>query len=77
MMITTLDKLAPGRSGVITEVGGQGTLRLRLLDMGLIPRTAVTVTKKAPMGDPIEIFIRGYSLTIRIADAMNIRISVE
>ncbi len=76
-MITTLDKLAPGKSGVITEVGGQGMLRLRLLDMGLIPRTTVTVTKKAPMGDPIEIFIRGYSLTIRIADAMNIKLEAD
>lgn len=73
----TLDKLAPGKSGTITSVGGEGTLRLRLLDMGLIPKTAVRVTKKAPMGDPIEIFVRGYSLTIRVAEAANITVTPD
>lgn len=71
----TLDKLKIGSSAVIKTVGGQGALRLRLLDMGLIPRTKVTMRKIAPMGDPIEINVRGYELTLRIEDAMNIEIT--
>ena len=70
----TLDKLAPGKSAKITSVGGEGTLRLRLLDMGLTPKTVVKIIKVAPMGDPIELFLRGYSLTIRLDDAKNISI---
>lgn len=70
----TLDKLPIGRTAKIISVGGEGALRLRLLDMGLIPKTAVKITKVAPMGDPIELFIRGYSLTIRLDDAKKIEI---
>ncbi|MBO5448764.1 MAG: ferrous iron transport protein A [Ruminococcus sp.] len=70
----TLDKLKIGNTAVIRSVGGEGALRLRLLDMGLIPRTKVTMRKIAPMGDPIEITVRGYELTLRVADAMNIEI---
>lgn len=58
-------------------VGGEGTLRCRLLDMGLIPKTAVEVRKVAPMGDPIEIRIRGYELTIRREDAAKIEVKPE
>ena len=65
----TLDKLAVGSSAVIRSVGGSGALRCRLLDMGLIPRTQVTLQKIAPMGDPIEIRVRGYELTLRLEDA--------
>lgn len=70
----TLDKLKIGQSAVITAVGGEGALRCRLLDMGLIPRTRVTLQKAAPMGDPIEIRIRGYELTLRLEDAKNITV---
>ena len=63
-----------GKSAVITAVGGDGALRCRLLDMGIIPRTRVTVCKAAPMGDPIEIHLRGYELTIRLDDAKKIEI---
>ncbi len=70
----TLDKLPLNRKAVITKVGGQGPLRLRLLDMGLIPRTEVLVHKVAPMGDPIEIRLRGYSLTLRLQDARNVEV---
>ena len=69
-----LDLLKPGESGVIKTVGGEGALRLRLLDMGIIPKTKVTLRKIAPMGDPIEIHIRGYELTIRLDDARLIEI---
>lgn len=68
----TLDQLNPGQSGIIETVGGQGALRRRLLDMGLTPRTKVSVRKVAPMGDPIELFLRSYVLTIRRDDAAKI-----
>lgn len=71
----TIDELKPGTKGRITAVGGEGELRLRLLDMGLIPRTEVTLMKVAPMGDPIEIRVRGYELTLRVSDAKNIEVS--
>lgn len=73
----TLNELRPGQSGVITEVGGEGALRCRFLDMGLIPRTKVKLIKTAPMGDPIEIELRGYNLTLRIDDAKKIGILTE
>ncbi len=70
----TLDELKIGREAKITAVNGQGALRDRLLDMGLTPRTEVMVRKVAPMGDPIEITLRGYELTLRIDDAKMIEI---
>ena len=73
----TLDKLSVGESGVISAVGGEGPLRCRLLDMGLIPRTRVTLQKVAPMGDPIEIRVRGYELTLRTEDAKKIEVAPE
>lgn len=70
----TLNELKIGDSGVITAVGGEGALRCRLLDMGLTPRTLVTLQKVAPMGDPIEIHVRGYELTLRVEDARQITV---
>ena len=70
----TLDELSVGHSGVITQVGGEGILRCRLLDMGLIPLTRITVSKIAPMGDPMELQLRGYVLTLRREDARSIEI---
>ncbi len=70
----TLNDLKIGESGIITAVGGEGALRLRLLDMGLIPKTLVRVQKVAPMGDPIQIQIRGYELTLRREDAQRIEV---
>ena len=73
----TLKELPVGQSGMITAVGGEGMLRCRLLDMGLIPNTKVTVQKIAPMGDPMEIRLRGYELTLRLDDAAQIEILPE
>lgn len=70
----TLDELPIGIEAVIMQVGGEGVLRCRLLDMGLIPKTKIMVTKVAPMGDPIELRLRGYTLTIRIEDARSIQV---
>lgn len=72
----TLDKLEIGKTATITAVGGDGALRCRLLDMGLIPKTKVMIRKVAPMGDPIEIHLRGYELTIRISDAKEIEVTL-
>jgi ferrous iron transport protein A len=72
----TLNRLGIGKEAVITKVGGEGVLRCRLLDMGLIPKTKVIITKVAPLGDPIELRIRGYVLTIRKDDAANIEVEV-
>lgn len=66
-----------GRRPVITAVGGEGELRCRLLDMGLIPRTVVSMQKVAPMGDPMEIRLRGYELTLRREDAAKITIEKQ
>lgn len=73
----TLDILPLGQEAVITAVGGGGALRCRLLDMGLIPKTAVRVEKVAPLGDPLELRVRGYTLTLRKEDARNIQVEVR
>ena len=70
----TLDQLKPGQSGFVSAVGGEGPLRLRLLDMGIIPGTRIEVQKVAPMGDPIQLRLRGYELTLRLEDAAKIRL---
>lgn len=71
----TLDKLPLGQQAEIIKVGGLGDLRLRLLDMGLIPKTRVMVHKVAPMGDPMEITLRGYTLSLRRDDARDIEVA--
>lgn len=71
----TLDQVAVGTEVKIIAVGGEGQLRVRLLDMGLIPQTVVRVQKAAPMGDPIEIHLRGYELTLRKKDAARIEVA--
>ena len=73
----TLDLLPIKTKAVITKVGGEGELRCRLLDMGLIPKTVVELRKVAPMGDPIELEIRGYTLTIRKEDAAKIEVTED
>ncbi len=70
----TLDSIKPGQGGVISSIGGQGLLRRRLLDMGLTPNTRVRVRKVAPMGDPIELSLRSYVLTIRKDEAAKIEL---
>ena len=70
----TLKDLKTGKSGRILNIGGERILRRRLLEMGITPKTAVTIKKTAPMGDPIELFLRGYTLTLRLEDAEKITI---
>ena len=70
----TIEDLAPGQSGIIKNVGGSGELRDRLLDMGLTPGTYVQLRKTAPLGDPLQLSIRGYELTLRKSDAARINL---
>ena len=71
----TLKDLELGASGLVTAVGGEGVLRQHFLDMGVIPGAKVTLVKYAPMGDPIELRVHGYELTLRLADAEKIEVS--
>ena len=70
----TLNDLSIGQSAVISSVGGDGALRQHFLDMGVIPGTEVTLIKFAPLGDPMEILLHGYSLSLRLADAEKIMV---
>ena len=73
----TLKELQIGKSAIVEAVGGAGALRQHFLDMGLIPGAEVTLVKLAPMGDPMELFLRGYTLTLRKEDAHNITIEED
>ena len=70
----TLRDLNIGQTARILRVGGEGALRQHMLDMGVIPGTTLRVQKFAPMGDPVQLLIHGYELTIRLSDAQNIDI---
>ena len=76
-MLKRLDEFKIGETGLIKKVEGEGRLRRRLLDMGVTPNTTVYLRKKAPFGDPIEITIRGYELTLRNTEAQLIVLEVE
>ena len=69
-----LNTLKPGQSARITEVGGEGALRQHFLDMGMIPGAEVTMIQLAPLGDPMELRIHGYELTLRLSEAEQIGI---
>ena len=71
----TLNDIEAGKHARVEAVGGEGALRQHLLDMGVIPGVVVKVVKFAPMGDPIEIMIHGYELTLRLSDAENITVT--
>jgi Fe2+ transport system protein FeoA len=73
----TLNELSVGQKAKITKVGGRGSLRIHLLDMGLITGTDVEMRRKAPLGDPIEVRLRGYELTLRNDDARKIEVEVQ
>ena len=68
-MLKTLDRFEIGETGLIQKVGGEGRLRRRLFDMGVTPGAKVYLRKRAPLGDPLEITIRGYELTLRKSEA--------
>ena len=72
-----LSKMEIGESGTIVKVSGEGAIRRRLFDMGVTPRAKVFFRKKAPLGDPIEITLRGYELTLRKAEAAFVEVEIE
>lgn len=77
MKLVSLDKIILEKKAVIRNVGGEGSLRRRLLDLGLTPGTVVMVRKVAPLGDPIEITLRNYELTLRKDEAAQIIVELE
>ncbi|MGC8940361.1 MAG: FeoA family protein [Candidatus Bathyarchaeia archaeon] len=72
-----LSELKPGEKGVITRVVGSGAVKKRLLDMGLVKGTEITMIRKAPIGDPIEFLLRGYNLSLRKMESDNVYVSVK
>lgn len=69
-MVKTLDQFVVGESGIVKSVSGEGKIKRRLFDMGITPGADVKMRKKAPLGDPIEVTLRGYELTLRKAEAL-------
>ncbi len=76
-MLKTLDKFEIGETGQIKKVEGEGRLRRRLFDMGVTPGAVVYLRKKAPLGDPLEVTIRGYELTLRKSEAKLVSLEVK
>ena len=76
-MLKKLDEFKIGETGLIKKVEGEGRLRRRLFDMGVTPGATVYLRKKAPLGDPIEVTIRGYELTLRKNEAALVVLEVE
>ena len=72
-----LSEFAIGQRGVIKAVEGEGRIRRRVFDMGVTPGAEVTLKKKAPLGDPLEVSLRGYELTLRISEAENVVMEVR
>ncbi len=76
-MTKTLEEFVPGEKGVITAVSGEGRIRRRLFVMGVTPGAEVVMRKKAPLGDPIEVTLRGYELTLRKTEAACVVMEVK
>ena len=72
-----LGDFALGERGIIKAVGGEGLVRRRLFDMGITPGAEVVMRKRAPLGDPMEITLRGYELTLRKSEAENVTMEVK
>ncbi|MBP5177643.1 MAG: ferrous iron transport protein A [Clostridia bacterium] len=75
-MLKSLDEFRPGERGVVKSVGGEGKIKRRLFDMGITPGAEITMRKKAPLGDPIEVTLRGYELTLRKTEAACVTMEV-
>ena len=76
MAVKPLSDMEPGQGGMISKVGGSGPIRRRLLDMGLVLQAEIKVERVAPLGDPIEIKIKGYHLSLRKEEAANVYVEV-
>lgn len=76
-MLLKLSRLKVGQHAVVRSVSGEGALRLRLLELGFTPGTSLVLQKRAPFGDPLQIRLRGFDLTLRAADAAWIAVETE
>jgi len=76
-MIKTLRQMKIGESGKIIEVNGQGDVKRRMIDLGIIPGVYILLKKYAPLGDPMEVRVRGYNVALRKSEAENIVVEVE
>lgn len=76
-MEKTLNEFGIGESGVVKSVGGEGRIKRRLFDMGITPGAEIFLRKKAPLGDPIEVTVRGYELTLRKTEAACVNMEVS
>lgn len=76
-MTKTVDRLRSGEKGVVTGLGSTGAVRRHIIDMGITPGAVIIMRKTAPMGDPIEINVRGYELSIRKSEAQDIHVEVS
>ena len=72
----TLDRLSAGQRGIVVHVGGQGAARRRMMDMGLVPGSEVKMVRVAPLGDPVEFEVKGYSLSLRKSEARAITVEI-
>lgn len=76
-MIKTLDCLAPGETGVVTKVQGSGPVKRRIVDMGIVGETCIQVLKLAPLGDPMEIKVKNFNLSLRKSEAALIEVRTQ
>lgn len=77
MTAKTLNQLKPGESATIVKVGGEGPLRSRILDMGVVRGADIEVVRVAPLGDPVEFLIKGYNLSLRKSEAQHVQVEVK
>lgn len=77
MKQTTINDLLVGQSAIVSQINCTGAMKRRLIDMGITPGVKVNLHKVAPLGDPVELKLRGYTLSIRRSEAMNINIHKE
>jgi len=76
MSIKTLNQLKPGERATIVKVGGEGPVRRRILDMGVVSGAEIKVVRVAPLGDPVEFLIKGYNLSLRKSEAQQVQVEV-
>lgn len=77
MSVKTLNQLKPGERATIVKVGGEGAVRRRILDMGVVSGADIKVVRVAPLGDPVEFLIKGYNLSLRKSEAQNIQVEAQ
>ena len=77
MSVKTLNQLKPGERAIIIKVGGEGPVRRRILDMGVVTGADIEVVRVAPLGDPVEFRVKGYNLSLRKSEAQNVQVEAQ